>query len=189
MDALGSAFLTGKQLGNYTVAEFLGEGGMGMVYRAIDQRDGSIVAVKILPPGQALHPSRVERFRREARAMAALRHPAIVCIREAGSAGGVHYLVMECLRGETLRRRLEQAGPLSAREVIDYGLAISSALEAAHQAGVRHRDLKPENVMLTPAVPRSWISVWRIWMSGTVPSAPLSKARWPEPSPIWRRNR
>jgi|CZKS01.1.fsa_nt_gi serine/threonine protein kinase/cytochrome c-type biogenesis protein CcmH/NrfG len=154
MEALGSAFLTGKQLGHYTVAEFLGEGGMGMVYRAIDQRDGSTVAIKILPPGQALHPSRLERFRREARAMAALQHPAIVCIREAGSDDGVHYLVMEYLEGETLRQRLQRAGPPSTQEVIEYGLAISTAFEAAHHAGVTHRDLKPENVMLTPSGPK-----------------------------------
>jgi serine/threonine protein kinase/Tfp pilus assembly protein PilF len=154
MDALGSAFLSGKQLGHYTVAEFLGEGGMGMVYRAVDQRDGSTVAIKILPPGQATHPSRLERFRREARTMAALRHPAIVCIRETGSDDGLHYLVLEYLEGETLRQRLQRAGPLSVQEVIEYGLAISTALEAAHQAGVTHRDLKPENVMLTPGGPK-----------------------------------
>ena len=108
MEALGGAFLSGKQLGPYTVAELLGEGGMGLVYRAIDQRDGSTVAIKILPPGQALHPSRLERFHSEARAMAALRHPAIIQIREAASDAGVHYLVMEYLEGETLRQRVQR---------------------------------------------------------------------------------
>lgn len=154
MEALGSAFLSGKQLGHYSVGDLLGEGGMGLVYRAIDQRDGSSVAIKILPPGQAMHPNRLERFRREARAMAALRHPAIVCIREAGSDDGVPYLVMEYLEGETLRQRMRRTGPLSAQQVIQCGVAISAALEAAHQAGVTHRDLKPENIMLTPAGPK-----------------------------------
>jgi len=154
MEALGSAFLSGKQLGHYRVGDLLGEGGMGLVYRAIDQRDGSTVAIKILPPGQAMHPNRLERFRREARAMAALRHPAVICIHEAGSEDGVHYLVMEYLEGETLRQRVQRAGPLSAEETIECGLAISSALEMAHLAGITHRDLKPENVMLTPAGPK-----------------------------------
>jgi tetratricopeptide (TPR) repeat protein len=159
MDALGSAFLSGQRLCHYVIGELLGEGGMGLVYRAIDERDGSTVAIKILPPGHARHPSRLERFQREASAMAALSHPAIVCIREAGSdqsgsEHGVHYLVMEYLEGETLRQRLLRAGPLPAAEAIECGLAISSALEAAHQAGVTHRDLKPENIMLTPGGPK-----------------------------------
>jgi tetratricopeptide (TPR) repeat protein len=154
MEALGGAFLDGKQLGHYTIAEFLGEGGMGLVYRAIDQRDGSTVAIKILPPGQAMHPTRLERFRHEARAMSALRHSAIVSIRETGSDNGVHYLVMEYLEGETLRQRVQRAGPLSAEEAIACGLAISAALEMAHLAGVTHRDLKPENIMLTPSGPK-----------------------------------
>src|SRR5579863_367878 len=136
MDALGGAFLNGKQLGRYAVGELLGEGGMGLVYRATDLRDGSPVAIKILPPGQAQHPKRLERFEREASAMAALDHPGIVRIREAGSEHGVHYLVMDYLEGETLRQRVQRAGPLSSEDTIRCGLAIASALQAAHQAGV-----------------------------------------------------
>jgi serine/threonine protein kinase/Flp pilus assembly protein TadD len=154
MDALGSAFLSGQQLGHYVVGDLLGEGGMGLVYRGIDERDGSLVAIKILPPGQAQYPARVTRFQREARAMAALDHPVIVRIRETGSGHGLHYLVMEYLEGETLRQRLQRAGALDIGEVIACGLAVSAALEVAHQAGVTHRDLKPENVMLTPAGPK-----------------------------------
>jgi serine/threonine protein kinase len=154
MDALGGAFLSGRKLGPYAVGDLLGEGGMGLVYRAIDQRDDSVVAIKILPPGQALHASRLERFRREARAMSAVRHPAIVSIREASSDGGIHYLVMDYLEGETLRQRVQRAGPLSRQEAVELGLAISDALGVAHQAGITHRDLKPENVMLTPSGPK-----------------------------------
>jgi serine/threonine protein kinase/lipoprotein NlpI len=154
MDVLGGAFLSGRKLGRYAVGDLLGEGGMGLVYRAVDQRDQSVVAIKILPPGQALHPDRLERFRREARAMSAVRHPAIVSIREAGSDGSIHYLVMDYLEGETLRQRVQRAGPLSRQEAIELGLVISDALRVAHQAGITHRDLKPENVMLTPSGPK-----------------------------------
>jgi eukaryotic-like serine/threonine-protein kinase len=154
MEAFGSALFSGKQLGHYTFGELLGEGGMGLVYRAIDERDGSTVAIKILPPGQTNHPKRLERFLREARAMTALSHPAIVGIREAGSDHGVHYLAMEYLEGETLQQRVQRSGPLPIEEAVECGLAISGALEAAHQAGVTHRDLKPDNVMLTPSGPK-----------------------------------
>jgi serine/threonine protein kinase/Flp pilus assembly protein TadD len=154
MDAFGSTFLSGRQLGHYAIGDLAGEGGMGLVYRAIDQRDGSTVAIKVLPPGQTHQPRRMQRFQREARAMASLRHPAIISIREAGSDAGVHYIVMEYLEGETLRHRLRRAGPLPEAEAVECGLAISSALAAAHQAGVTHRDLKPENVMLTPDGPK-----------------------------------
>jgi tRNA A-37 threonylcarbamoyl transferase component Bud32 len=150
MDALGSAFLSGTKIGPYIAGDLLGEGGMGLVYRAVDERDGSTVAIKVLAPEQTRHPGRVERFLREAKAMAAVSHPAVVRIREAGSAAGLHYLAMEYLDGETLQQRIRRAGALPLDELLACGEAIAGALEAAHSSGVTHRDLKPENVMLTP---------------------------------------
>ncbi|HTW67627.1 MAG TPA: serine/threonine-protein kinase, partial [Bryobacteraceae bacterium] len=154
LDALAGAYLSGQMLGHYRIAELLGEGGMGLVYRAIDQDDGSVVAIKVLPPDQARDPDRLERFHRESRAMATLQHSAIVRVREAGSSQGIHYLAMEYLEGETLQKRIQRTGRLSEEETVEYGLAISAALEAAHQAGVTHRDLKPDNVMLTRDGPK-----------------------------------
>jgi Tfp pilus assembly protein PilF len=154
MEALGTVFLDGKLPAHYRVGNLVGEGGMGLVYRAVDERDGSKVAIKILHPEQAQHTDRLARFQREADAMRLLDHPGIVHIREAGSCQGIHYLAMEFLEGETLRQRLQRAGPLDLPEVFEYGLAISAALEAAHRAGVTHRDLKPENIILTSAGPK-----------------------------------
>jgi hypothetical protein len=150
MEALGSAYLSGTTIGPYAVGDLLGEGGMGLVYRATDTRDGATVALKVLAPGQSRHPNRVARFLREARTLAAVSDPAIVRIREAGSDAGIHYLAMEYLEGETLRDRIG-AGALPLAAVVECGIAIAGALDAAHRAGVTHRDLKPENVLLTPA--------------------------------------
>ncbi len=154
MEALATILLDGKVLSHYRVGDMVGEGGMGMVYEGTDERDGSKVAIKILRPEQARQPARLARFQREAKAMASLAHPAIARIREAGSTQGIHYLVMEFLEGETLGKRLSRAGPLPEREVLECGLAIASALQTAHRAGVTHRDLKPENVMLTENGPK-----------------------------------
>lgn len=154
LEALDGAFLIGRRLGPYRIGELLGEGGMGLVYQATDERDGATVAVKILPPDQARYPRRVARFLREGRALAAVRHPSIVEVREAGVDQGVHYLAMEHLEGETLRQRIARAGALPAEVVMEYGRAMAGALAAAHAAGVTHRDLKPENVMLTGTGPK-----------------------------------
>jgi tetratricopeptide (TPR) repeat protein/tRNA A-37 threonylcarbamoyl transferase component Bud32 len=154
MEALGTVFLDSQLPAHYRVGNLVGEGGMGIVYEGVDERDGSKVAIKILHPEQARHPGRLARFHREAEAMAVLDHPGIVRIREAGSGPGIHYLAMEFLEGETLRQRLQREGPLAQAQVLEYGLAISAALDAAHRAGVTHRDLKPENVILTPTGPK-----------------------------------
>jgi Tol biopolymer transport system component len=120
---------------------------MGEVYRARDPRLGRDVALKVLPPDAAADPERLERFRHEARAVAALSHPHILAIHDVGSDDGVDYVVFELLEGQTLRRRLE-SGPLPARKVVDYGVQACRGLAAAHEHGVVHRDLKPENLFL-----------------------------------------
>ena len=136
--------------GRYVVLERLGHGGMGAVYLARDESLGREVAVKVLRPLIAVGdptPDMVERFRREARAIALLTHPSIVRIYDQGLEGGVPYLVMELCAGRTLSDRIKAEGPLPVREVRTLGIQIASALGAAHAAGVVHRDVKPSNVL------------------------------------------
>jgi serine/threonine-protein kinase len=140
----------GSRLGPYEIVAPLGAGGMGEVYRARDLRLGREVAVKVLPELSSKDPLRLERFEREARAVAALSHPNILAIHDYGSQGGVTYAVMELLEGETLRSRLAR-GALPWRDAVEIGAAIAEGLAAAHAKGIVHRDLKPENLFLTAA--------------------------------------
>jgi hypothetical protein len=144
------ALAPGARVGSYEVIDRLGAGGMGEVYRARDTRLGRTVALKVLRPGA--DPELLRRLDREARAASALSHPNIVQIydvgEEAGDAGE-HYVVMEYVEGETLRRRLAR-GPLPVPEVLDLGAQLADGLARAHRAGILHRDLKPENLVVTP---------------------------------------
>jgi serine/threonine protein kinase len=145
-----NALATGDRIGSYEVIDRLGAGGMGEVYRARDTRLGRTVALKVLRAGadaELLH-----RLDREARAASALNHPNIVQIYDVGEAAGhagAHYVVMEHVEGETLRRRLAR-GPLPIAAVLDLGAQLADGLAKAHRAGIVHRDLKPENIMITP---------------------------------------
>lgn len=121
---------------------------MGEVYRADDERLRRDVAIKVLPSHLAGDPSALERFRREARAVASLSHPNILAIFDVGEEGGIHYAVTELLEGETLRHRLMR-GAMSAREALHILLPIAEGIAAAHGRGLIHRDLKPENIFLT----------------------------------------
>src|SRR5262252_3852543 len=138
----------GTKLGPYEVVSPLGAGGMGEVYRARDTRLGRDVAIKILPKEMSADATRKQRFEREAKTISSLNHPNICTLHDIGSQDGVHYLVMECVEGETLAKRLEK-GPLPLEQVLKYGAQIADALDKAHQSGVVHRDLKPGNIMLT----------------------------------------
>ncbi len=138
----------GTRLGPYEVLAPIGAGGMGEVYRARDTRLGREVALKILPAAFASDPDRVRRFEQEGRAAAALNHPNIVVIYDAGSQDGVFYVATELLEGETLRERLASHA-LPVRKAIDYAIQIARGLAAAHAKGITHRDLKPENLFLT----------------------------------------
>ncbi len=147
---MSDTFAPGSRLGSYEVVDRLGAGGMGEVYRARDLRLGRTVALKVLRSGA--DPELLHRLDREARAASALNHPNIVHIYDVGQSeehAGVHYVVMEHVEGETLRRVLAR-GPLPMPELLDLGAQFASGLAKAHRAGIVHRDLKPENLMVTP---------------------------------------
>jgi serine/threonine protein kinase len=139
---------TGQQVSHYQIQEKLGEGGMGVVYRAYDTQLRRPVALKILPPEYASDPERRSRLLREARAASALHHPNIVGIHEVGSDGGVDFIAMEFIEGKTLGDIIPARG-LPLGKALNYAVQIASGLAKAHAAGVVHRDLKPGNIMLT----------------------------------------
>jgi serine/threonine protein kinase/Flp pilus assembly protein TadD len=138
----------GMKLGPYEIVARLGAGGMGEVYRARDTRLNRIVAIKILPQHLADSPVSRERFEHEARMIASLNHSHICTLHDVGRQGGMDYLVMEYLEGETLALRLVKGG-LPFEQTLQYAIEIADALDAAHSKGVTHRDVKPGNIMLT----------------------------------------
>lgn len=138
----------GIRLGPYEIVSLLGAGGMGEVYRAKDTRLGRDVAIKILPKELSADPARKQRFDREAKTISSLNHPNICVLHDVGTQDGVEFLVMECVEGETLAKRLEK-GPLPLEQVLKLGAQVADGLDKAHRAGIVHRDLKPGNIMLT----------------------------------------
>jgi serine/threonine protein kinase len=141
--------LIGRTLGHYRVVEKIGEGGMGEVYRARDERLDRDVAIKVLPDEVAGDTDRLRRFEREAKAVAALSHPNILEIHDFDTEDGVTFAVTELLEGETLREHLQtQRGPLAWRRVQEIGVATTNGIGAAHDKGVVHRDIKPSNIFL-----------------------------------------
>ncbi|HYJ33719.1 MAG TPA: protein kinase, partial [Candidatus Binatia bacterium] len=141
-------FPAGTRLGSYEILTPLGAGGMGEVYRARDIRLGRAVAVKVLPDAVASSPDRLARFEREARTVAGLNHPNIVTLYSVEDEGGVRFLTMELVDGQTLDRMVAPGGLPLAR-VLEIAIPLTNALAAAHERGVIHRDLKPGNVMMT----------------------------------------
>src|SRR3984893_10398980 len=140
----------GTILGHYEIVAPLGTGGMGEVYRANARRLDRIVAIKILPANIAADPASKQRFEREAKTISSLNHPNICVLHDIGHQDGVDYIVMECVEGETLAKRLEK-GPLPLDQTLKYAAQIADALDKAHRNGIVHRDLKPGNIMLTPS--------------------------------------
>lgn len=139
---------TGTKLGPYEIQSPLGAGGMGEVYRARDTRLERTVAIKILPAHLSSDAARKQRFEREAKTISSLNHPNICTLHDIGHEDGIDYLVMECVEGETLAKRLER-GALPLEQVLRFGAQIADGLDKAHRAGIVHRDLKPGNIMLT----------------------------------------
>jgi serine/threonine protein kinase len=136
------------KIGPYRIETVLGEGAMGVVYRAVDDEDGSLVALKLLQENVSSSEAFRRRFAREARAAAAVHHPHLVPVVGSGEAEGRAYLAVAYIEGRTLAERIGTDGPLPLAELIQVSVQIGEALDAVHAAGLVHRDVKPGNVML-----------------------------------------
>jgi tRNA A-37 threonylcarbamoyl transferase component Bud32 len=143
-----------QRIGDYELCDVLGQGGIGVVYRATDVVLRRSVAIKMLRPGHADNAPMHERFLREARAAAALRHDHVVAIHGVSEHAGQPYLVMEYVEGGSLADQLRERGPLSCAEVVQLGIEVASGLVAAHAKGIIHRDVKPGNVLWDAAAGR-----------------------------------
>ncbi len=140
--------MIGQRISHYQVVEKLGEGGMGVVYKARDTHLDRFVAIKVLPPEKVTDPDRKRRFVQEAKAASALNHPNIVHIYDISSEGSLDFIAMEYVTGKTLERLIGRKG-LSLSETLHYAIQAADALAKAHAAGIVHRDLKPSNIMVT----------------------------------------
>ena len=140
--------MIGRTISHYRILAQLGAGGMGVVYRAEDVRLGREVAVKFVSHDFADDEQAVQRLRSEARAASALNHPNVCTIYDVGEVDGHPFIVMELIKGSTLRDRLD-SGPLKIHQIVDIGIQIADALHSTHSDGIIHRDIKPGNIFLT----------------------------------------
>src|SRR3970040_2369205 len=141
--------MIGQTISHYRIVEKLGEGGMGVVYKAEDLKLGRAVALKFLPSHLLESDEHKARFLHEARAAALLDHPNICTVYAIDEAEGRTFLAMACLEGQTLKQKIA-ARPLPLQEALDIAIQIGQGLQAAHEKGIVHRDIKPANIMITP---------------------------------------
>jgi eukaryotic-like serine/threonine-protein kinase len=139
--------MIGHTISHYEILEKLGEGGMGVVHKALDTHLNRMVALKVLPRERVTDVERKQRFVQEAKAASSLNHSNIVTIHDIDSADGIDFIAMELVAGKTLDRWIPRHG-LRLNEVLKYSVQIADALAAAHKAGIVHRDMKPNNVMI-----------------------------------------
>jgi predicted Ser/Thr protein kinase len=140
--------MIGRTLGHYQIMEKLGEGGMGVVYKARDTHLDRFVALKILPPEKVADPERKQRFTQEAKSASSLNHPGIVTIHDIASDHGMAFIAMEYVEGKTLDQLIPRNG-MRISEVLKIGAETADALAAAHSIGIIHRDVKPSNIMVS----------------------------------------
>ena len=162
------------RLGTYEVSGVIGYGGMGIVLKAFDRALSRNVAIKVLAPQLAISASARRRFAREAQAAAAVVHEHVVAIHAVAEAGGLPYLVMPYISGDSLQQRIDRDGPLAVKEILRIGMQTAAGLAAAHAQGLVHRDIKPANILLENGVER--VMITDFGLARTVDDASLTRS-------------